>query len=62
MGEVSDKISGKTNQVIGKATGDKQTQGKGKAQETSGKLKSKAKDAGRALSQKADKVAKKADD
>lgn len=59
MSSMSDKISGKTNQAIGKVTDNDKLKAKGKAQETKGKLKDKLKDAGDTVSKKVDEVAHK---
>ena len=39
MSSTTDKISGKTNQAVGKMTDNKKLQAKGKAQETKGNIK-----------------------
>ncbi len=52
MGSTSDKISGKADQVIGKATDNKKLQAKGKAKETSGDAKHKLKKTGEKVSNK----------
>lgn len=46
MSSTSDKISGKTKQVVGKITGNEKLEAKGKAEETKGKVKSEIKHAG----------------
>jgi uncharacterized protein YjbJ (UPF0337 family) len=43
MGSTSDKINGKTKQVVGKITNNKELEVKGKAEEIKGKVKSKIK-------------------
>ncbi len=56
---MSDKISGKTKQAVGKATDNKKLEAKGKAQETKGHVKDKIKSAGETISDKVDRTAKK---
>jgi len=58
MNSKADKFSGKTKQVVGKATDNKKLQAKGKAQESSGKAKDKLKDAGKKVSKKVDEAVK----
>jgi uncharacterized protein YjbJ (UPF0337 family) len=58
MSSTSDKLSGKANQIVGKATGNDRVQAKGEAQETKGKLKDKIKHAGDVVSEKIDNAAK----
>lgn len=43
MSSTSDKISGKTKQVVGKVTNDKKLEAKGRVEETKGNVKSKIK-------------------
>jgi len=54
MGSMRDKISGKSKQVIGKVTKDKELQARGKMQETAGELKAKFKGMGEDVSNKVD--------
>lgn len=53
---MSDKISGKTKQTIGKATNNKELEVKGKAQETKGHAKDKIKSAGDTFADKVDRT------
>lgn len=61
MSSTTDKLIGKANQAVGRVTGKDKVEAKGEAQETKGKLKDKIKDAGEAVSNKIDNIAKKAD-
>ncbi|MBC7581664.1 CsbD family protein [Aeromicrobium sp.] len=54
MSSMSDKVSGKLNQAVGKATGNERVQAKGEAQEASGNFKDNVKNAGAAISNKID--------
>jgi uncharacterized protein YjbJ (UPF0337 family) len=60
MSSMSDKISGKTKQAVGKATDNEELQAKGKAQETKGHVKDGIKSVGDTIADKVDGTAKKA--
>lgn len=60
MGETSNKVMGKTKKAVGRATGDRDLEGRGKLQETAGKAQGGLRKAGRAVSRGIDKVADKA--
>ena len=52
MSSTSDKISGKSKQVVGKVTDNKELQAKGKVQEAAGKAEGAVKKAGEKLNDK----------
>jgi uncharacterized protein YjbJ (UPF0337 family) len=57
MSSLSDKVSGKANQTVGKVTGNQKVEAKGKAQESKGKMKDHLKSAGDSISHKIDEAA-----
>lgn len=59
MSSISDKVSGKANQAVGKATGNNRVEAKGEVQEAKGKLKDELKNAGDAFSNEIDEAAEK---
>ena len=61
MSSITDKLSGKANQAVGRVTGNDKVEAKGEAQESKGKLKDSIKHAGEAISNKIDDAAGKSD-
>jgi uncharacterized protein YjbJ (UPF0337 family) len=61
MSGTTDKISGKTKQVVGKATDNEKLQAEGKAQEVKGNVKQTIKTTGEKVADKVDHSAQKLD-
>ncbi len=59
MSTTLDKISGKTQQQVGKMTGNKKLQFKGKAKETKAKIKSTMNDTGKKIDQLVPRIGQK---
>ncbi|HUR24891.1 MAG TPA: CsbD family protein [Candidatus Thermoplasmatota archaeon] len=56
MGEYANKTVGKTKKAIGRATGDRDLEGRGRMQEGAGKVQGGVKTAGRKVNRALDKV------
>lgn len=60
MGEATNKLMGKTKRTVGRASGDRDLEGEGRMQETTGKVQGGVRKAGRKVNRGIDKVARKA--